>query len=30
MAGIPELNDRYLVPEVRQDIEHYLASTGRG
>ena len=26
MAGMPELNDRYLVPEVRQDIEHYLAS----
>lgn len=30
MAGIPELNDRYLLPEVRQDIEYYLASTRRG
>ncbi|MGQ9649807.1 MAG: hypothetical protein ACUVXJ_06840 [Phycisphaerae bacterium] len=25
MAGMPELANRYLVPEVRQDIEHYLA-----
>ncbi len=27
MANLPEINDRYLLPEVRQDIDHYLAST---
>jgi hypothetical protein len=26
MANLPEINDRYVVPEVRQDIEHYLAN----
>lgn len=30
IANLPEINDRYLVPEVRQDIEHYLATTRPG
>jgi len=26
MASLPELNDRYLPPEVRQDIEQYQST----
>jgi hypothetical protein len=30
MASLPELNDRYLPPEVRQDIEQHQSANRRG